>query len=391
MTVPAARAPLVLVANARMPSQRAQSLQVAQVAAAFSRAGAETTLLYARRRQTPVRPAEQLWDHYAVPDGDRPRAEAVSCLDLIEAVPRRLQYIPARLQELTFARRAARRVLEGFADATVLTRELETAHALRGRSAVFLEIHRVPGGALRRRMLLGAARAGAGLVAISGGVRDDLVHAGVEADSITVEHDGFEPSRFEGALSREAARLELGLDPDRQTVVYAGGLLEWKGVDLLVEAARGLDAQVVIVGGMDADVARLRERARGQENVRIDGFQPPSRIGLYLAAGDVGVAPNRSRPAISARYTSPLKVFEAMGVGLPMVVSDLPSLREVLDEEVAAFVAPDDAPALKEGLARLLSDSARRAEMSEGLLARASTHTWGARAGRLLDWMEARS
>ena len=52
--------------------------------------------------------------------------------------------MPARLQELTFARRAARRVRAGFEGATVLSRELETAHALRGRAALFLEVHPNP-------------------------------------------------------------------------------------------------------------------------------------------------------------------------------------------------------------------------------------------------------
>ena len=53
MTRPGTMAELVLLANARLPSQRAQSLQVVQAAAAFARAGHATTLLHARRRRTP--------------------------------------------------------------------------------------------------------------------------------------------------------------------------------------------------------------------------------------------------------------------------------------------------------------------------------------------------
>jgi glycosyltransferase involved in cell wall biosynthesis len=392
VTATAARPALVLVANARLPSQRAQSLQVAQVAASFARAGADTTLLYAKRRDTPLRPAAELWDYYAVAPGARAEAEAVPCCDWIDALPRRLQYLPARLQELTFARRAARRVRKVFEGAFVLSRELETAHALRGRSGLFLELHRVPGGATRRRWLLEAARAVAGVVAISGGVRDDLVELGLDPQTITVAHDGFEPARFEGLPSRDGARVALDLPRDRQVVVYTGGLLEWKGVDVLVDAARSLpDVQFVIAGGMDADVRALRERAAGLEHVRIDGFQPPARVALYLAAADVGVVPNRGAPAISARYTSPLKVFEAMAVGLPLVVSDLPSLRDVLDPDNARFVAPDSAGALAEGLHGVLADDGGRAALGAALHERAGEHTWDARAKRLLKWMEARA
>lgn len=385
--------PLVLVANARMPSQRAQSLQVAQMAAAFARAGAPTTLLHARRRDTPpVDDVDALWEHYEVPADARPAIEAVPCFDWIDRVPRRFQYAPARLQELTFARNAARRVRADHAGARVLSREIETAHALRDRAGVFLEVHRVPGGRARRRWLRDAAAAAAGVVAISGGVRADLVELGVDDAKVLVEHDGFEPARFRDLPPRAEARTRLELDPARPTVVYVGGLLAWKGVDLLVEAARELpDANVVVAGGMDADVARLRARARGIANVRIDGFQPPGRVALYLAAADLGVAPNRSKPAISARHTSPLKVFEAMAVGLPLVCSDLPSLRDVLDDDEAWFVAPDDPAALAAGLRAALADDAGRARRSRRLLERAARHGWDARAERILAWMEARA
>lgn len=387
-------AQLVLVANARLPSQRAQSLQVAQVAAAFERAGVPTTLLHARRRDTPEpRDPAELWDYYGVPADARPRRVAVPCVDWIDLTPRALQYVPARLQELSFARNAARRVARDFATAWILSREIECARALvrAGRREVFLELHRVPGGRARRRWLLEAARGLAGIVAISGGVREDLAELGLDPASIVVEHDGFEPRRFEGLPSREAARRELGIDREAPLVVYTGGLLAWKGVDLLVEAARRLPkVRFLVAGGMDADVRELRSSAAELANLRLDGFQPPERVPLYLRAADVGVVPNRSRPAISARYTSPLKVFEARAAGLPLVASDLPSLREVLNEEQALFVAPDDAAALSRGLEAVLADAGLRRRMAEAQAAGAAQHGWDARAERLLAWMAGR-
>ena len=387
--------PIVLLANTRMPSQRAQSLQVAQMAGAFARAGAPTTVLYARRKPAIALPANRdLWDYYAMPPGVRPEAQDVRCVDWIDRVPRALQYVPARLQEQSFARGAAKRVLASFDGAFVLSRESESALALvkRKRPRVFLEIHRVPGGRLRRRWLLEAARGACGVIAISGGVREDLAELGVEVDKLRVEHDGFEAHRFAALPTKDEARAQLGLPREVPLVVYTGGLLPWKGADLLVEAARKL-AQVyfVIAGGMDADVHRLRQKAGGLANVRIDGFQAPDRIASYLAAGDIGVVPNRGRPAISARYTSPLKLFEAMAVGLPLVASDLPSLREVLTHERDAWlVEPDDASALAAGIERLVGDVELRGALGARLKERAQHNTWDARAERILAWMRVR-
>ena len=296
---------VVLVANTRLPSQRAQALQVAQSAAAFARAGAPTTLLYAHRTSPVALPAGMdLWDYYGVPPGARPKSEALRCIDWIERVPRVLQYVPARLQETSFARSATRRVLVAHAESNVLSREIETAHALckAKHARVFLEIHRVPGSRLRRKWLASAALAARGIVAISEGVREDLALLGIAGESVCVEHDAFEPGRFAALPTRHAARERLKLPLDVPLVVYTGGLLQWKGVDVLVEAARSLpEAYIVIAGGMDADVKRLRQKAGGLANLRIDGFQAPELVPIYLAAADVGVVPNRAKPAISPR------------------------------------------------------------------------------------------
>jgi glycosyltransferase involved in cell wall biosynthesis len=390
---------LVLVANARLPSQRAQSLQVVQMASAFARTGCRTTLLHALRHPTPpLPPGQDLFEFYGVPAGARPEVVGVPCTDWIDRVPTRLQFVPARVQELSFARNAADRVRRDHADAWVLSREIETARALtadaRGAaSVVFLEIHRVPGGRVRRRWLREAAARARGVVAISGGVKQDLVRLGLAGESILVEHDAMERSRFSCEVARSSARKSLRLDQKAPVVVYTGGLMGWKGVDLLIDAARVLpDVSFVIAGGMEQDVLRLRKYARRVWNVRFDGFQPPDRIPLYLAAADVGVVPNRSRPAISAKYTSPLKVFESMAMGLPLVASDLPSLREILvGEEHAVFVAPDDPAALAEGIGRLFGDEALREAMRAHGIARAPELTWDARAERILAWMRQRA
>ena len=390
----AAHRPLVVVANTRVPSERAQALQVCHAAAAFARRGKECTLLVARRRgdaDTGLDP----FDWYGVPAGPRPALERVACIDWIEAVPRALQFPPARLQEASFARHAARRVRSGFPDALVLARELEVARALvrAGHSSVLLEVHRVPGGKLRRKWLLEGAAGALGVIAISEGVRDDLVALGVDASAVLVEHDALEPERVRADLTRAEARAALGVDAQRPLVVYTGGLLEWKGVDDLVEAARSVpDVQFLLAGGMPADVERVRASAAGLENVRVDGFQAPERVGLYLRAADVGVVPNRSKPAISARYTSPLKVFEAMAVGLPLIASDLPSMRAVLTHDVDAWLAPaEDPAALASAIERLVGDEGLRERLGSALAERAPAHTYDARAERILDWAAARA
>lgn len=389
---------LVLVANARLPSQRAQSLQVVQTSAAFARMGPDLAveLWHARRHPTPaLPPGVDLFDYYGAAPGPRPLVRALPCIDWIDRVPRSLQFVPARLQEWSFSRSAARAALG--TQAVVYSRELEaarfltqrigSARAFRGR--VYWEVHRVPEGRLRGRWLLETLPRLHGLIAISGGVAEDLLELGVAPDRLCVEHDGFEAARFANLPSRAEARARLQVPADQPLVVYTGSLLEWKGVDVLVEAMAALpEALLLVAGGPDGEALRLKARAAALPNVRVHGFVEPQKVTDYLAAADVGVVPNRSHPAISARYTSPLKVFEAMAAGLPLVASDLPSLREILRHGHDAWlVEPDDPAALAAGLKRVLADPNLRTAMADRGRARSVEHTWDARAQRLLRWM----
>ncbi len=396
--------PLILAANARMPSARAQSVQLCRAAQAFQGAGADTVVLHAARRDTPRSRPEDVWAQLTTlptastsegaaipPRRGWPGLMAAGCVDWIDLVPRPLQFLPARLQEWSFGRSAARIIQSRFQGARVLARDLEIAVHLRGRPGVALELHRVPGGRTRRRWLRRCVGAGMPVVAISGGVRDDLEALGVPADRITVEHDAHDPALVDALPERAAAREALGLDPDAGVVLYAGGLLRWKGADVLVDAARGDllgKATVLIVGGMDADVTALRQRASGLSNVRVLGHRAAHEIPLFLAAADVGVVPNRRKPRISSHYTSPLKVFEAMAAELPLVVSDLPSLRDVLRPDEAVFVEPESPEALGRGIAGLLADADHRRAMAARARESVQANTWGARARRILTFME---
>ncbi len=76
-----------------------------------------------------------------------------------------------------------------------------------------------------------------------------------------------------------------------------------------------------------------------------------------------------------------------MAAGLPLVASDLPSLREVLTEEQAVFVSPDDPRALAAGIRRLLKGDEERVRMAASVRSASGEYTWDARAARLLTWM----
>ena len=170
---------------------------------------------------------------------------------------------------------------------------------------------------------------------------------------------------------------------------YAGHLYPWKGVDVFVQAlthAPGVHG--LIVGGHpgEADLDRVNRLVRSldlESRVTITGLVPPREVAAALAWASVLVLPNTAS-AISERYTSPLKLFEYLQMGRPIVASNLAALREVLTDGVSALlVPPGDPRALGQALIRLKNEPATAAALTASARALAPGYTWTARAEKI--------
>jgi glycosyltransferase involved in cell wall biosynthesis len=173
------------------------------------------------------------------------------------------------------------------------------------------------------------------------------------------------------------------------TVGYAGHLYPWKGVDILIEAiARRPDLRGLVVGGQpgERDLARLQALAHARgvaDRVEFTGWRPPQDVAASLARCHALALPN-VRSTISERYTSPLKLFDYLAAGRPIVASDLPAIREVLTDQVnGLLVEPGRADVLADALGRVLDDRALAERLSRKAFDDADRYSWDARAGRL--------
>ena len=184
-------------------------------------------------------------------------------------------------------------------------------------------------------------------------------------------------------------------DPRRFLAGYAGHLYPWKGVDVFVRSlvhTPGIDG--LIVGGHpgEADLARVRALVRDlrlEDRVTITGMVPPGRVATELAQASILVLPNTAS-AISERYTSPLKLFEYLTMGRPIVASNLAAIREVLTHrDTALLVPPGDEHALASALVELHANPATAASLAGKASALASRYSWDARAERLEAALEA--
>ena len=382
---------VLVAADIRFPLQRANGVQTVKTADALARAGLRTRLLV---RHSDPRGTSEVLEHYGLSAGSGLEVRRLHVLHRagLFSMPRALFLAQALPRAATWMRGGG----------LVFTRDLQLADLLvrgGGRRVVY-EAHAVEAlmyaerGALygtgerpspRKQARLRARERrvwtrAAGVVTTTAGIRDSLEAAFGSRPRVRVVPNGCDaPPAALPALSAE--------DPPR--VLYAGQLYPWKGVDVLVEAMAEVPrATLVVLGGLagerDAERVRAAVAARGLlARAEMPGTVPLTRVREELARAAVVVVPVL-RTAMTERHTSPLKAFEAMAAGRPLVASDLPSSREVLrDGETALLVPPGDARALADALRRLLADRALAARLAEGAWREAAAYSWEARAVRL--------
>ena len=177
-------------------------------------------------------------------------------------------------------------------------------------------------------------------------------------------------------------------------VVFVGHLHGAKGVAMLVEATRELATRHIRMafwGGHDSQIARFRARTEqlgSSALVEFAGFRPPSELTRALAEeASIGVAPLQD--TFYNRYlTCPVKVLDYLSHGLPVIGSDLPSVREVAGE-AGRYVRPERPRELIEHITSLLDSPEAYAAASATALARAQELSWPVRAQRIAEFSAA--
>jgi glycosyltransferase involved in cell wall biosynthesis len=130
------------------------------------------------------------------------------------------------------------------------------------------------------------------------------------------------------------------------------------------------------------------------ENVHAMGFIPNLELPLHQAACDVLLMPYERRISVSsggdtARFASPLKVFEYLAAGRAIISSDLPVLREVLDEGNAMLVPPEDPEPWDEALSFLMNHPDQRETLALQARQDAGQYAWVERVKRALKGLDA--
>ncbi len=370
---------ITYIANVRLPTEKAHGIQIMKMCEALTISGAEVELLVPNRRNS-ISTDPFLYYN-------------VECLFSIKTLPTldlvKYGYWGFHIQSFTFALSVFLKILvskNGVNEIIYSRDELPLFLLSFLKKKIVWEVHMGNLNIFIRRLI----RQKVYIIAITNALKDFYLSHGTDAHMVHVAPDGVDLDQFSVTITKEEARRHLGLPDQERLVLYTGHLYEWKGVDILAEAAKYLDqsVKVVFVGGTEKHVVSFRERYKHLKNVMIIGQRPYEQIPLYLKAADLLVLPNSAKEDISRLYTSPMKLFEYMASGTPIVVSDLPSLREVLDSFMAFFFSPDNPRSLAQTIKSVLGSSQEARLKSDKARLKSGEYAWDKRAGKILEFIK---
>jgi glycosyltransferase involved in cell wall biosynthesis len=208
------------------------------------------------------------------------------------------------------------------------------------------------------------------VIAITAGLKRELVRRGVSADKISIVPNGVDAERFANIERDEDLKTELGL-AGRCILGFVGSITFYEGLISLLDAVAVMRTLTktplgVIFVGDGPVTGELMEHttALGLDDVvRFVGRVPHHEVERYLGIIDITPFPRESLPV--CEMVSPLKPLESMAAGIPVVVSAVEALAEMIPSEEHGVVVPrGDVPALATALAELVDDPDRRAVLA---------------------------
>jgi len=387
----ALRMRIAYINHSRFPTEKAHGLQTAQVCAAMAELGHAVKLLTPTMRGAD---ASKAFDFYGL-------KKNFSIEQLEHFDPFQSRLVPGVLGfvvSMHFYAKALKTYLKNHHFDLLYVRSPHLASALlETGQPVVLELHTLPEHGKKRfvqhcnRCVL--------VVCLTKPMRDELISWGANPQKVITEGDGVDLERFSHHPEATAAKKKQSLPSDRIIVGYVGSfvtreVLE-KGVRESIDALALLkDRKHVsffgwMVGGSDQWIEIYMEHARARglmdEDIRLDGHISSAEVPAALAACDILVypAPASSHPYF-LRDTSPLKLFEYLASGRPIVCADLPPLKGVVDATTVRLCRPGDPAALAEAIADIAEHRVEAQKRAKAGLELVKQYSWIERMRRIL-------
>lgn len=229
------------------------------------------------------------------------------------------------------------------------------------------------------------------LVTVVSKAAEELVRSAYPILRVVVNPNGVNPRMFSPEITGEEVRNRYGLQTEK-VLGFSGHFMWWHGVPTLLKAMKKIlrqhrKAHLLLIGDSEyteeyADLARALDIV---DKVTFTGKIPYSEVPKYLAACDILVSPHVPVVEGVPFHGSPLKIFEYMAMGKPIVASKIGQIGEVLTHrQTALLVTPGNSDAIAAAVIELIENKTLANQLGHNGRQESLNHTWDVNARRVL-------
>ncbi|HAJ44661.1 hypothetical protein A3K33_01255 [Candidatus Azambacteria bacterium RIFOXYC1_FULL_41_20] len=378
---------IIYISNSRIPTEKANGFQIMKMCEAFSNAGAKVELWIPKRFN---RIKEDPFSYYNV--GKIFDIKKISVIDTIP-LEKFFGSIAGLAESISFSIFVLFHILKREQKNLIYSRDQFICWFLSFFNEKFVyEIHSFPKNFRLYKRLWRKTHC---VVAITQGLKSLLIEHGIDSGKILVASDGVDLEFFNSVNQpKEDIRIELNLPAGDFLVGYVGKFKTLgmeKGIKTMISAIPllGKEIKIVFVGAEESEIKEYKNmanRLNALSQCLIINNQPYLKAVKYMKAMDALVIPFPNAPHY-AFYASPLKLFEYMAAGRPIIASDLPALREILNDKNALFFKPEDVDDLARAVKMLKLSQTLCYHLSGQAFSDVKNYTWGARAKKILNFL----
>ncbi len=227
-----------------------------------------------------------------------------------------------------------------------------------------------------------------GVVVINSLIKETLIEEfKLCGNKIIVHPNGIDLAQFDLNISRSDAKSRLQLLAGEKIALYVGKFYEWKGMDILAEAAKKTpEIKFYLVGGSKNDLIKATKVEHWPENIICAGQRDFKEIPLWLKAADALLVLGTRKNEYSFKHTSPMKMFEYMASHTPIVASATPAILQIAGSAEVVFYEPDNAGALAEKIRHTMSNAPETKFLADAAYKKVKMFSWDKRATSVLEF-----
>ena len=210
-------------------------------------------------------------------------------------------------------------------------------------------------------------------------------------DKYIICHNGVDIKSFKVDYDVDLIKKDLNIDTDKKIITYVGNIYKGRGIDKIIKLSQEMkDVFFLIVGGDDHEVMKYKADI-SNKNILFMGHILHKFIPKIYFISDIMIIPYDDNFTIkgdidASKFSSPIKIFEHLASGKPIVASNLTSINRILTNEIdSILVDPNSISSYKNAILKLLNNGNLYRSISSNAMNKANTQSWQIRAKNIIN------